>query len=196
MQHVGEPGSPEMKRNDKPAGGLSPAKAFFALLALLVAIGGLFLLTRPKEEPGPGPAPRSDNFALTDAEAIERFKELDELQIRALRERDETLLGKIYTPDSPLVASVVKSIRTLKRESVFDRTRDETQSLSVIENSQDEIRLRQEVVVTPKFVDEAGRDVTIDSRTELQTVEVLLHRNFDRWLIHDAVITQVEKTSD
>jgi hypothetical protein len=196
MQHVGDQGNPVKNGRDEPAGGLSPAKAFFALLALLVAIGGLFLLTRSSEDPDPGSAPKSDNFALTDAEAIERFKDLDELQIRALRQRDETLLGKIYTRDSPLASSVEKSIRTLKRESVFDRTRDETQSLSVIENSQDEIRLRQEVVVTPRFVDEAGRDVTINPRTELQTVEVILHRDFDQWLIHDAVITQVEKKSN
>jgi hypothetical protein len=196
MQHVGDQGNLVKNGNDQPAGGLSPAKAFFALLALLVAIGGLFLLTRPGDDPNPGPAPKSDNFALTDAEAIVRFKELDELQIRALRQRDETLLGQIYTPNSPLVSSVAKSIRTLIRESVFDRTRDETKRLSVIENGQDEIRLRQEVVVRPKFVDESGRDVTINPRTELQTVEVILHRDFDQWLIHDAVITQVEKASN
>src|SRR5919106_5224254 len=88
MQHVGEPGTPEMKTDDKPSGGLSPVKAFFALLALLVAIGGLFLLTRPTDEPGPGSAPKSDNFALTDAEAIEKFKELEELKISAYREAD------------------------------------------------------------------------------------------------------------
>jgi RNase P/RNase MRP subunit p29 len=195
MQHVGEPGTPEMKTDDKPSGGLSPVKAFFALLALLVAIGGLFLLTRPTDESEPGPASRSDNFALTDTEAIERFKELDGLQIRALRQRDETLLGRVYTSDSPLMSSVTKSIRTLKRESVFDRSQDETRSLLVIENGQDEIRLRQEVVVMPKFVDESGRDVTINSRTELQTVEVTLRRDLDQWLIHDAVITETEKAS-
>jgi hypothetical protein len=53
MQHVGEPGTPEMKSDDKPSGGPSPVKAFFALLALLVAIGGLFLLTRSRMSPIP-----------------------------------------------------------------------------------------------------------------------------------------------
>jgi hypothetical protein len=192
MQHVGEPGGPEMNRNDKPAGGLSPAKAFFALLALLVAIGGLFLLTRPKEEPGPGPAPRSDNFALTDAEAIERFKELDGRVLSAYEDADPSLLSGTFTPTSPMKSTVVRELRTLKREGVHSESRFDTQRLSVASNGESTIQIRQIVVIYPKFVTESGEDVTENARVERQTIDWTLQRVDSAWLLHRSLIVRAE----
>jgi hypothetical protein len=191
MQHVGEPGAPEMKSDDKPSGGLSPVKAFFALLALLVAIGGLFLLTRPTDESNPGPAPRSDNFALTDAEAIERFKELDALRIRALRSRDASLISQVFTPNSPVAEDVMDSIQTLNRQNVLFRTTYKDSSLHVVTNTANEIHVLQRAVVNPRFVDENGIDVTRNDSTQLQTTDWTLRRMSDVWLIHDGLITKV-----
>jgi hypothetical protein len=160
MQHVGEPGSPEMKRNDKPAGGLSPAKAFFALLALLVAIGGLFLLTRPKEEPGPGPAPKSDNFALTDAEAIQRFKKLNTTAVEAIQERDASALSEVFIGSGPAMERAADAIRRLQRNDVLDRSKVEIIDVTVVESSREAIGLRVADRLFPCFVTESGEDVS------------------------------------
>lgn len=192
MQHVGEPGTPEMKSDDKPSGGLSPAKAFFALLALLVAIGGLFLLTRPTEDTESGPAPKSDSFALTDAEAIERFKELDARVLSAYEDVDPTLLSRTFTPTSPMKSTVTKELRTLKREGVHSESRFDTQSLSVVSNSESVIQIRQIVVIHPKFVTESGKNVTTNDRVERQTVEWTLHRVESEWLLHRSLIVHAE----
>jgi hypothetical protein len=194
MQHVGEPGTPEMKSDDKPSGGLSPVKAFFALLALLVAIGGLFLLTRPTDESNPGPAPRSDNFALTDAEAIERFKELDARVLSAYEAVDPSLLSGTFTPTSPMRSTVAKELRTLKREGVHSESRFDTQSLSVVSNGESTIQIRQIVVVHPKFVTESGKDVTTNGKVERQTVDWTLHRFESEWLLHSSLIVDAEPT--
>jgi hypothetical protein len=191
MQHVGDQGNLVKNGNDQPAGGLSPAKAFFALLALLVAIGGLFLLTRPGDDPNPGPAPKSDNFALTDAEAIDRFRELDALRITALRSRDASLISHVFTPKSPAADDVAASIRTLTRQSVLFRSTYESKSVRVTENTPTEIHVLQRVVVTPSFVSEEGEDVTRDDSSQLQETDWTLRRVADLWLIHDGVITNV-----
>jgi hypothetical protein len=192
MQHVGEPGTPEMKSEDKPSGGLSPVKAFFALLALLVAIGGLFLLTRPTNESNPGAAPRSDNFALTDAEAIERFKELDARVLSAYEAGDPSLLSGTFTPTSPMKSTAAKELRTLKREGVHSESRFDTRSLSVVSNGESTIQIRQIVVVHPKFVTESGKDVTRNGEVERQTVDWTLHRIESEWLLHRSLIVDAE----
>ena len=196
MQHVGEPGTPEMKSDDKPSGGLSPVKAFFALLALLVAIGGLFLLTRPTDESNPGPAPRSDNFALTDAEAIERFKELERLDFAAYEQRDATLLATIFTSDSPARRTALQEIQRLRRARVTPDVSSETKEIDIIQNEPEEIRLRQVVLLDVHFFDQAGKDVTTSGGLERQTLMWTLHKEASAWLIHDSELTASTQIRD
>jgi hypothetical protein len=192
MQHVGEPGSPETNRKDKRAEGLSPAQAFFILLALLVAIGGLFLLTRPSNEPASNSPPRSDNFALTDAEAIERFKELDALRIQALESRDPTLLSKIFTPSSPASSRISTSIRKLKRSDVRVRNDYQRQRLVVLRNEDTELVIQQAVTFDVQFFSESGEKVTQGGGLERQVIEWTLSRQGDTWLIENGVIVKAQ----
>ena len=195
MQHVGEPGTPEMKSDDKPSGGLSPVKAFFALLALLVAIGGLFLLTRPTDESNPGPAPRSDNFALTDAEAIERFKELHALFRQASRTRDQSLLSLMITSDSPLRDEATKDIAQLRSDGVLDRSRFVTEDIDIQSNKPTEIHLIQRVVIHPKFVlESSGKDIT-RSEPVRQLVEWTMKLENSKWRVLDALITRSQEVN-
>ncbi|MGH2818057.1 MAG: hypothetical protein ACRDJS_06305 [Actinomycetota bacterium] len=195
MQHVGDQGNPVKNGRDEPAGGLSPAKAFFALLALLVAIGGLFLLTRSSEDPDPSSAPKSDNFALTDAEAIERFRELESLKIRAYRQTDASLIPKIFTSDSPVRGTVLKEIKELDSTRVTFDTRYETEKTNVESNSTSEIVVRQIVLVYPKFVDESGREVTVNDEPQRQTVDWFLRNVEGEWLLDKTVVIDSEPAS-
>jgi hypothetical protein len=195
MQHVGEPGTPEMKSDDKPSGGPSPVKAFFALLALLVAIGGLFLLTRSTDESDPGAAPRSDNFALTDAEAIERFNELHALFRQASRTRDQSLLSLMITSDSPLRDEATKDIAQLRRDGVLDRSRFVTEDIDIQSNRRTEIQLIQRVVIYPKFVlESSGKNIT-KSEPVRQLVEWTMKLEDSEWRVLDALVTKSQEVN-
>jgi hypothetical protein len=61
----------------EPARTLSPIAAFLILLVIAAVALGAFLLTRDESSEEPSAPDRGPAFALTDEEAIERFKELD-----------------------------------------------------------------------------------------------------------------------
>ncbi|HVF12453.1 MAG TPA: hypothetical protein VNA87_05135, partial [Actinomycetota bacterium] len=65
----------------------------------------------------------------------------------------------------------------------------ETQQLAVIRNSPDEIQIREAVVVTPRFVDMNGKDITTGGEVAREVVIWTLRLENDLWLIHDAVVT-------
>lgn len=175
-------------------GVLSPGKAFFLLLIPVVVAGLLALFFVGRDEaPGPTTSSRTaEGFALTDAEAIAKFEELNELRLRALRERDPSLLSLAFTPDSPIADNVAKSIRQLTRSGIIRRTAEETQSVVVISSDSAEIQIREIVVIDPLFVDESGKDVTGERFRERQTVEWTLRLVGDRWLLHDGLVIGAE----
>jgi hypothetical protein len=186
MQHIGEPATPEMKSDDKPSGGLSPVKAFFALLALLVAIGGLFLLTRPTEDSEPGPAPRSDNFALTDAEAIERFRGLNMTALDAIQERDASLLSQAFIGSSPAMQRADEAIQRLERNDVLDRSKVEIVNVTVVRNSGQSIALRVADRLFPCFVTESGQDVSTGPEAIAGVSVWTLRLDDSLWKIYDS----------
>jgi hypothetical protein len=190
MQHVGDQGNLVKNGNDQPAGGLSPAKAFFALLALLVAIGGLFLLTRPGDEPNPGPAPKSDNFALTDAEAIERFKELNSTAVEAIQKRDASLLRETFIGSSPAMERASDAIRRLQRNDVLDRSKVEIIAVTVVKNSGEAIGLRVADRLFPCFLTESGEDVSTGPNA-IEGVSVwTLRLEESLWKIYDSQLQE------
>ena len=181
------------EESESRAGGLTPLNAFLVGLGLLVAIAAVVLLSRPDKAPVPSPDPNPEPaFALKDAEAIARFEELDALRIRALRNRDVTLLPEVFTEGSEAARGVSKSITRLVRNDVFFRTRYVTEELRVVQNSSTEIVLRQTSVVTPKFVDADGNEVTVAGRTQRQTTEWTLRLVGDNWLIAKGSIVAAE----
>jgi hypothetical protein len=188
MQHVGDQGNLVKNGNDQPAGGLSPAKAFFALLALLVAIGGLFLLTRPGDEPNPGPAPKSDNFALTDAEAIDRFRELNSLALASIRERDYSTLNEIFAAESPARNRAFQAIQRLRRDNVIDKVRIEVRAIEVIQNDSDKVELRVIDRLFPCFVTESGEDISESHRVVEGTTVWTLTPEDSVWKIQDSTL--------
>src|SRR5688500_8423434 len=83
-------------------GVLFPLKGFVVVLVLLLAGGLLLYFAKDSDEPkttGNQAPPISNNFALTDTEALARFYELKKLDSRLFRERDLSLISVTYTAD-------------------------------------------------------------------------------------------------
>ena len=168
---------------------MNPTKVFAVLAGLVIVIAGAFYLTR--SDPAPTPDPSPPDFSLTDTEALTRYRELHELNIRAYEERDQSLIHAIYTDDSKVVDKVRREIRMLRRDAVLSRTAFEITSLRVVQNTTDEIVLREELVIRPKFLSETGQDLT-KGKPQQQSLRITLHREADQWLIFDALITASE----
>lgn len=179
--------------------GSDPVKVFAVLAVILVVVGVVFWLTRPDSAALPGPLeaqplPETD-FSLTDAEAIARFKELDELRLQALRTRDATLLRLVFAPHGPAQERVQQSISELKSNAVLFRSKYETSKVEVVRNSPTRIKILQTVLVEPRFVDEAGNDVTGNRFVERQKSEWVLLLVEDEWLIHRGTIVRATQLS-
>lgn len=185
------------EESDARDGGLSPLHAFLVVIAVLAAIVAAVLLTRPDEAPVPSPDPDPEPaFALTDAEAIERFQELSEIRLRSLRERDPSLLSTAFTPNSPAAKRVATSIRKLVRGGAYYKTRHDRQSIDVVGNLDEEIVIVEEIVVHPRFVDETGADISVEPVVERQTTEWTLRLVGGQWLIHDGVIVAAQPLAE
>ena len=169
----------------------SPVRVFLALMAVLVVVGAVVLITRDDDPPEPTPTESpSPNFALTDAEAIARFKELRDLHLSAYRDRDISLLPLVFTRDSNIGQTVRKEIQSLLRDGVVPKPRYETQMLSVRVNTASEIRLVESVRFRARFFDEKGNDVTVGRKEEMQIIEWVLRPQESVWLIHASKITK------
>ena len=173
--------------------GLKPTTAFLLLLSGAVAVAGVLYLTRP--EPAPSPTTTTTtttkpNFALTDSEAIARFEELAEIRARAYSSHDPTLLNSLYTDDSVVRSIAAKELRRLNKDGVSDVSIYDTKQLTVLSNEPTQIRLEEVVVVTPKFVDANGRNVTEAGPAAREVVLWTLQLEGGVWLVDDALITK------
>lgn len=183
-------------------GVMSPVRAFLLLAVLLVGAGIALALSLPKdtatEPPAAGPGPVATPTASgasapsaempTEAEIIERFKQLQALHAKAYRRADSSLIPQIYTPDSPARSVVRGELRNLRLERVSSRTKSDTRSLEVTSVSQSEIRLTEVVVEQPLFLRD-GRDVTLRPRRQRLTVDWVLRRHEGRWFFFRSTIT-------
>jgi hypothetical protein len=169
--------------------GLSPIVAFLLLIAIIGAIGTLVFFLRPNAPPPTEPRSANEpNFALTDQQAIDRFEQLSEIRRQAYASADSTLLGALYTSDSVVGSLAEKELRQLKSDGVSDVSTYETKKLSVVDNEPTQIELREIVVVTPRFEDSTGSDVTTNPTIVREVVSWTLMLQEDTWLIHDAVV--------
>ena len=181
--------------SEEPRAGLRPPTAFLLLLLVVAAVGATLYLTRPTPAPAPSntTTAAAPDFSLTDQEAIERFEELSQLRTQAFATHDQSLLESMYTDGSVVGPVAVKEIERLTRDGVSDVSTYNTKRLTVVSNLPDEIQLKEVVVVTPRFVDAQGEDVTVGRETTREVVMWTLRLERSSWLIHDAVITRSER---
>jgi hypothetical protein len=173
--------------NEASARAMSPIAAFVILLAVVAAVFGGWLLTR-EDEPTPTQRDRGPAFALSDEEAIERFKQLEALQVRAYRRRDLSLLSRIFVPGGESERVAATEIRRLIRADVLDKSTFQTQNVGVIRNTPTKITVRQTVVERVRFVNEAGRNVTTNPVHERLVIDWYLVRVNSEWRVSREVV--------
>ena len=173
-------------------GGLRPATAFLLLSALVGVVTAIVLLTRPAAAPPPATTKTSTepNFALTNEEAIARFEHLHSRELKAYASADPSMLEGLFTPQSPVAPTVRREVRRLVRDRVVALTTYDTRSLSVVANTPSEIHLRQVAIVTARFMDSSGRDITRTAPVQKQTIQWTLQLVESDWRLHDAVIKE------
>lgn len=173
--------------------GLKPTTAFFILLSAAALVAATVYLTRPAPTPTPtgtDTAKTAPNFALTNEEAIARFEELHETELDAYRHADASLVEEVFTPDSPIVASVRKEIGYLVEDGVSADPRYTTLKIDVLSNTPTEVKLKQVAHVESHFYDGRGREITSDMARQRQTIVWTLRLVASKWLIHDARVTK------
>ncbi len=189
MQRAEEPSSGSTTEPTR-APGLSPVKGFLLLgLVLAVILGAVALTTGESEQQATGePGERTPSFTLTDAEAVERFEELNRLAIQAGHERDLSLLSVVFTSTGPTHERASREIRRLITDEVMDETRFITVKISLVTNAESEIRLLETRQLFPCFVTANGQDITKDDSVVEQEILWTLRPEDSEWRIHDGVL--------
>jgi hypothetical protein len=188
---------------DSPASA-PPRPATFSLivigLLIFAVVTGLafYVMFRAEEPVAPNASqdieagPSQGSSSLTNEEAMAKFKELHLLFLRAYRERDASLTKLFTAPDARRAFQRIdQQITTLRKDAVLDKTRFDRKSLNVVENSNDEIKLKEVVVLRRRYVDEeTGENLTIDDQPERQTIIWSMRRYGSDWMIYDRLITK------
>ncbi len=188
-----------MSRRRDQSGDVAPLLVF-ALLLLVVAVlaAGILRTTGGGEGPDPAASPRPTappaDHQLTDTEAIARLAEVDRARIRALEERDPTLLRGVFAPASPAAERIDSSIRTLLKDRVkLEHRRYEVRDARVLLNSPELVRIRQVVVVNVQFRGPDGQNVTKGSGAERQVLLATLKFVRGQWLFADGRILKATR---
>jgi hypothetical protein len=168
-----------------------------ALLAAVALLGGALFATwqavgadedNPSDNGGGGTEP---DFSLTDEQAIARFEELDRLRVDAYKAADVRMVSDFAGPGT-FRDQIVEELRKLKRDDVTATLDLQTESLEVVSNTSDHIRLQQQVVTNIRFFDSSGQEVTKQGRPERWTINWGLQNVDSRWLISSSKITDTE----
>ena len=184
------PASPEAEAR----GPVSPLRAFGILAILIAIVAGAGLIAVSNDDSDPEPRfSEGNNFALTDAEALERFRELDSRRLQAYEERDSSMIRLIVTSDSPLNDIARREIAKLRADNIFSRTTFFTTDLEVLSNTPQEIRIIQEVRQEPRFITESGKDVTASNETLIREILWVLRREHDEWKIFNSEVLSTQK---
>ena len=183
--------NPPAPEADSPSGPLSPIRVFVGLVVLLIVAGTIIYVTKPEASVQNAEAglPESNNFALTDAEAITRFKELQETISNALRSRDVTVASGTFTAASPVETRLATEISQLREDRVFDHTQHRILDVQIIDRSEAELKLRETSLLSPCFVTRGGNDVTESSTQIRQTGIWTLTLVKSEWRIQSGVLT-------
>lgn len=199
MQRAQDSSTELVPRLDSPRTGLSPAIAFLLLAVVVALLAAAILLTRPEaqvEAAATNPTSTAPNFALTNEEAIARFKELHQMRVQAYRSLDAAVLPRIYESGSEVLAIALNDLRRLSRDGVRDTSIFRTKSLAVMTNESDEVTIEQVVDVAPRFVSRGGKEVTTGPREVRRHVLWTLSLQGTQWVVADAVVTRAVVVRD
>lgn len=167
--------------------GRSPIVVFVVLLALVLAVAvGAVVTRKSPEADATAPPIEHTNFALTDAEAIARFKELNSLLLRSYRRRDVSLVDTYLVPDSPLYKRAVQEIDKLLSDGVRDKAVFEGEVDRVLSSSPDSIVIRHRTIEYPHFVSENGRDVTASPHPIVEIVDWTMRQDSGTWRLFNS----------
>lgn len=179
---------------------VSPIKAFVLLLGVL-AIAGLVLLVTRSDNPlatpsiDDSPSTEASNSDQTDQAKPERltnsqakavFRRLDKRLTLAYRRRSLGLVRDSLTSTSPMLPVIQDEIDRLEDQQVLDKTTFSTRRLTVAHSSDEEVLLTQVVIVNPRFVSEAGRDVTSSKARDRDLIHWVLRNENEEWVLHSA----------
>lgn len=185
----------------EPKTGLSPWRVFAVLMALVACLTAWGLATKANDpEVTPLPAPNTStasepDYSLTNAEAIERFGELNQLRIEAYKTRSLSSVDLYVIPESELATLNRDEIKQLRKDRVFFHPLSETQELVVVSNTENEIVLRQVSIEQAKFLSETGKDISeTDDRFKETTIWTLrLDLGSDEWKFFKANLTKSKR---
>ncbi|MDQ3985442.1 MAG: hypothetical protein M3280_02975 [Actinomycetota bacterium] len=191
-----ESGSGDSSRRATPAspqaearGPVSPLRAFGILGILIAIVAGAGLIATSDDDSEPEPKlSESDNFALTDAEAISVFLRLSRIGLRATQEKDPSLIPLAFTTGGPLANRSHRIIRELREDEIDDKIRYKSLGVEVLSNQPDEIQIVEDRLLYPCFVDAQGKDVTEDSTVVRQQVRWEMSRAGSDWRLHNALL--------
>ncbi|MEA2509065.1 MAG: hypothetical protein QOG21_1147, partial [Actinomycetota bacterium] len=171
---------------------ISGGRAIGAFIVLAAVLAGILLFTRRDHQTTPPVTNHAQSavLSLTNAEAKAKFKELNQLRIRAYVQRDLTLVPLVAVPGSRAARTATREIRRLRADSVIPRPNFLTKRLTVANNSASKVQIRQVLHYDLRFVDEDGNDVTGRDRPQRQVILWTLRKSESGdWLISDGVIT-------
>jgi hypothetical protein len=197
---------PEVSAAPRDAGSASPRLLhrgraiglFLGIMAVLTGILVLTLLTHRTVVPGAKQqrqqrSEQSGSFALTNEEALAKFRELNGLRLQAYAERDPSVIAQILAANSPLRPKAYSDIARLHRDRVMDRTHFSTRGLRVLANGPNKVVLRQVEVQKPRFVSESGHDLSQSHHPIVVTIDWTLRRNGYVWRIFDSSVVRAHR---
>jgi hypothetical protein len=160
------------EEEEEERAGLSPVRAFVVLAIVLTILVGIGLIATSNKDavPDDQPIPETKNFALTNKQAIARFKQLKELGLRATQQADPSLVSSVFAAGSPLEERSIRIIQELRRDQVKDMIRYESLNVEVTSNESNLIRIRETRKLYPCFVTPTGRDVTKSPKVVRQVI--------------------------
>ncbi|MFN2488843.1 MAG: hypothetical protein ABR529_03710 [Actinomycetota bacterium] len=178
-------------------GALPPVLTFFALVAI-VGVVTLLASMDPGRNIGGSALGRAESASarpkvapVAEDDALREFRALEDLWVRAYRQRDETLVKLFAAPDAPTsFGAIGAEIRQLRNDGVLYRTRLSQQELELVSGDATGITLEEHVTRTSRFIDErTGRDITQRREPQRLTIEWTIRRYPEGWRIFKSVIT-------
>jgi hypothetical protein len=172
------------------------------MLAAVAMLGGVLYASwqavASSDDPQAPAVPTNPDpdFSLTDEQAIARFEQLVALSYAAIRDRDQGLLSKIFTKESPTRDRSSNVISDLKKDRVTDESTYRTMSLQVLGKSPQEIRFLQHVQTRPCFRSDSGKDVTTGSAEIEYDIEWTMRLSDSSWLLHESQARNDEVTDE